>query len=87
MQPQDKDSGLVKREWRRTHPVGGVFTERTLEGEKVTATFPNTPGDLFGGLRRVAGTVCRNDAGELVVEAGPRASAKKPPSPATPAWT
>jgi hypothetical protein len=67
-QPQDERNALVDREWTRI--VGqrrGKLTERPMIGQEVTATFPNQPGDLFGGLRRVSGTVRRNDAGELVV--------------------
>ena len=64
VKPQDKDSGLVERSWVRD--LG--YSERTLEGEQVEATILASPGNLFGGLRHVAGTVCRNDAGELVVE-------------------
>jgi hypothetical protein len=67
-QPQDKDSGLVEREWTRT--VGqrrGKLTEHPMIGQQVTATFPAEPGNLFGGLRRVSGTVTRNDAGKLVI--------------------
>jgi hypothetical protein len=60
MQPQDEDSGLVQREWVRRTRRRGELTWRTL----VEATFL----DERGGLHHAAGTVRRNDAGELVVE-------------------
>jgi hypothetical protein len=68
VQPQDERSGLVEREWTRI--VGqrrGTLITRPMIGEEVTATFLASPGKLFGGLRRVSGTVRRNDAGELVI--------------------
>lgn len=64
VKPQDKDSGLVQREWVRTSRRSGKVTERTLEGEEVSARFL----DQHGQLRQAAGTVRRNDAGELVIE-------------------
>lgn len=64
VKPQDRDSGLVKRSWVRTKRRGGKTTERTLEGEEVTARFL----DRHGQLQRVEGKVIRNAAGELVVE-------------------
>ena len=67
-QPQDERSALVEREWTRI--VGrrrGKLNERPMIDQQVTAIFPAEPGNLFGGLRRVSGTVGRNDAGELVV--------------------
>ncbi len=68
VQPQDKDSGLVWREVvRERTPRGlgrGVLTEETLEGKQVEATFL----DKLGRVQHAAGTVRRNDAGELVVE-------------------
>lgn len=39
VKPQDRDSGLVERRWVRTSRRGGETTERTLEGEAVTARF------------------------------------------------
>ncbi|AGA31710.1 hypothetical protein [Singulisphaera acidiphila] len=63
-QPQDLDSGLVERNWVRTSRKRGMMTERTLEGEDVSASFL----DRLGQLQHVAGKVTRNDAGELVVE-------------------
>jgi len=62
VEPQDKDSGLVEREWRRTSRRGGKLTERTLEGEPVRAAWLDR--DI---VNRAAGIVRRNDAGELVV--------------------
>ena len=64
VQPQDAESGLVERSWVRTGRKRGTLTERTLEGEEVTARFL----DRHGGLRHAAGTVIRNEAGELAVE-------------------
>lgn len=67
-QPQDERSALVEREWTRT--VGrrrGKLAERPMIGQEVTATFASPPGDLFGAVRRVSGTVRRNDASELVI--------------------
>jgi hypothetical protein len=64
VKPQDVDSGLVAREWRRTSRRRGQVTERTMEGEQVRASFL----DEQGHVRRVSGTVRRNDAGELVIE-------------------
>jgi hypothetical protein len=67
-QPQDERSAVVEREWTRI--VGrrrGKLTERPMIGQEVTATFLAEPGNLFGGLRRVSGTVGRNEAGELVI--------------------
>jgi hypothetical protein len=64
VQEQDKDSGLVERSWVRTTRRRGELTERTLEGEQVTARFL----DRHGHSRDAAGTVRRNDAGELVIE-------------------
>ena len=68
VQSQDKDSALVEREWRRTSRRAGKLTEPPMIGERVTATFVDPPGDLFGTVRRVSGIVGRNDAGELVVK-------------------
>ena len=62
VQPQDKDSGLVEREWRRTGRRGGKLAARTLEGEPVRAAWVDR-----GIVKRAAGIVRRNDAGELVV--------------------
>ena len=62
VEPQDKDSGLVEREWRRTSRRGGKLTERTLEGEPVRAAWLDR-----GIVKRAAGIVRRNDAGELVI--------------------
>jgi hypothetical protein len=59
---QDKDSGLVERKWRRTSRRSGVLTERTMEGEPVRAAWLER-----GIMKRAAGIVRRNDAGELVV--------------------
>jgi hypothetical protein len=64
VQPQDKESGLVEREWQRVGSRSGVLTERTLEGEGVKAAWL----DGHGQVRRAAGTVIRNEAGELVIE-------------------
>jgi hypothetical protein len=64
VKPQDADSGLVAREWRRTSRRRGQVTERTLEGEHIKAAWI----DREGQMQRAAGTVIRNDAGELVVE-------------------
>jgi hypothetical protein len=44
-----------------------VRIEEPMIGERVTATFVDPPGDLFGTVHRVSGIVGRNDAGELVV--------------------
>ncbi len=63
-QPQDEASGLVEREWVRLTRRRGKLTERTREGQTVEATFL----DPHGGLHHAAGTVRRNDAGELIVE-------------------
>jgi hypothetical protein len=72
VQPQDERSGLVRREvhrpWVRTSQRPGVPIEEPMIGERVTATFVDPPGDLFGTVRRVSGIVGRNDAGELVVK-------------------
>jgi hypothetical protein len=70
-QQQDHDSGLVNRTWTRT--VGkngkpgkrGVITEEPLTGKGVTASWIDPQA---GGVHRAAGTVCRNDAGRLVIE-------------------
>lgn len=64
VQPQDRDSGLVERSWVRTSRRRGELTERTLEGEEVTASFL----DRSGRLQNVAGKVTRNETGELVIE-------------------
>jgi hypothetical protein len=64
VRPQDKGSALVEKEWVRRTRRRGELTERTLEGEQVEATFL----DQHGQLRHLAGTVRRNEAGELVVE-------------------
>jgi hypothetical protein len=69
VQPQDKDSGLVVRTWtRREHQKKrrnqGDVTEQTLEGEDVQAAWM----DAQGQVRRAAGKVIRNAAGELVIE-------------------
>jgi hypothetical protein len=64
VRPQDKDSGLVEREWERVSRKAGVPTERTLEGEDVKAAWLDRQGEV----RRAAGKVIRNDAGELVIE-------------------
>ncbi len=63
VQPQDQDSGLVERQWRRTSGRGGKLTERTLEGEPVRAAWLDR-----GIVKRAAGIVRRNDAGELVIK-------------------
>lgn len=71
VQPQDEDSGLVRSEWvKRVRPDGkrlrkpaGDLRRWTLEGEQVEATWL----DRHGGPHRVAGTVNRNAASELVV--------------------
>lgn len=71
VQPQDEGSGLVKAEWvPRVRPDGkrrraspGDLRRWTLEGEQVEATWL----DRHGGPHRVAGTVSRNAARELVV--------------------
>jgi hypothetical protein len=63
-QPQNQGSGLVERTWVRTSRRAGQLTERTREGETVAAAWI----DRQGHLRRAAGTVIRNDAGELVIE-------------------
>src|SRR5262249_52478115 len=49
-------------EWRRTGRRRGVLTERPMEGEEVRATWVDR-----GIVKRAAGIVRRNDAGELVV--------------------
>ena len=61
---QDKHSGLVERSWHHRSRRHGVLAERTLEGKEVTATFL----DRHGHLQQAAGTVRRNEAGELVIE-------------------
>jgi len=61
---QDAGSGLVERNWVRHGKRRGELTEQTLEGEHVEATFL----DRHGGLHHAAGTVRRNETGELVVE-------------------
>lgn len=79
-QPQDEQSALVEREWTRI--VGqrrGKLTERPMIGQEVTATFPNQPGNLYGGLRRVSGTVRRNEAGELVIRSDDGSETPVPP--------
>jgi hypothetical protein len=64
VQPQDKDSGLVEREWRSVAGRRrGVVTERPMIGRRVEATYL----DPHGGLHQVSGIVRRNEAGELVV--------------------
>ena len=71
IQPQDHDSALVDRTWTRA--VGkngkparhGLMTEEPLTGKEVTASWIDP---LAGGVRHVAGTVRRNDAGRLVIE-------------------
>jgi hypothetical protein len=60
----DSGSALVAREWVRRAKRRGDLTQRPLEGEPVDATFL----DPHGGLHHTAGTVRRNEAGELVVE-------------------
>ena len=68
VQPQDDASALVERQWaRRVGRRRGVPTERPMIGREVTATFLDPPGELFGRVRRVSGTVRRNAAGEPVV--------------------
>lgn len=62
VQPQDKDSGLVEREWRRTSRRAGKLTERTLEGEPVRAGWLDR-----SIMKQAAGIVRRNESGELVV--------------------
>jgi hypothetical protein len=61
---QDSRSGLVERTWVRRGKRRVELTERTLKGEPVEATFL----DRHGGLHHAAGTVRRNEAGELVAE-------------------
>jgi hypothetical protein len=64
VEPQDKDSGLVERDWRRVAGRRrGVLTQRPMIGRRVEATYL----DPQGGLHHVAGIVRRNEAGELVV--------------------
>ncbi len=64
VQPQDRDSGLVARSWVRRSARRGELTEKALIGEQVEAAFL----DGHGHLQHAAGTVRRNDSGELVVE-------------------
>ncbi|APW58616.1 hypothetical protein [Paludisphaera borealis] len=64
VQPQDKDSGLVRREWVRKSGKGGEMTERTLVGERVKAAWM----DQEGQIQHAAGKVIRNESGELAVE-------------------
>ena len=64
VRPHDKDSGLVERSWARTSRKGGTLTERTLEGETVTARFIGP----HGGVERAEGKVVRTESGELAVE-------------------
>jgi hypothetical protein len=64
VQPQDQDSGLVQRKWQRVGRRAGVLTERTLEGETVKAAWL----DGQGQVRRAAGKVIRNEAGQLAIE-------------------
>ena len=64
VQPQDQDSGLVEREWKRVGRRAGVLTERTLEGKDVKAAWL----DGQGQVQRAAGKVIRNEAGQLAIE-------------------
>ena len=64
VQPQEIDSGLVERTWTRASPSGGELSERPLEGKQVADRFI----DPHGQLQHATGTVCRNGAGELVIE-------------------
>lgn len=61
---RDAESGLVAREWVRTTRKAGRLTETPLEGSQVAAAFLDPKG---GDLVRVAGTVVRDDDGQLVV--------------------
>lgn len=62
--PGDETSGLVEREWVRLSKRGGELTKRTLEGERVKATWQ----DRHGHMQHAEGTVIRTDAGELAIE-------------------
>jgi hypothetical protein len=64
VQPQDRDSGLVARSWVSRSGRRGELTEKPLVGEHVEAAFLNR----HGHLQHAAGTVRRDDSGELVVE-------------------
>jgi hypothetical protein len=61
---RDAESGLVAREWVRTTAKSGRMTETSLEGSEVTAAFIEPE---VGGLVKVAGTVVRDDDGQLVI--------------------
>lgn len=63
VKPQDERSGLVERRWVRISRRRGELTERTLEGEEVTARFL----DDHASPHRIVGRVIRNAAGELAV--------------------
>jgi hypothetical protein len=73
MQPQDAESGLVKRAWERTTKRRGTLTETPLEGQQVTTRFL----DEHGGLQHAAGIVTRSAAGELVVESRENGAVKE----------
>jgi hypothetical protein len=64
LKPEDEASGLVERSWVRTSRKGGILTERTLEGDWVAVRF----FDRDGSICQAEGTVCRDEAGTLVVE-------------------
>ena len=67
-QEQDADSGLVEFERTpRSKLLPGKLTERPMIGLEVTATLPDHPGDLFGGLRHVSGIVTRDKKSKQLV--------------------